>query len=147
MPRSLAKYLALPIASAALAAGGCRVLGSVDVDVFAWEGDLVAIAGDAPGGSVAALSQNGRTIASIRITDGPMGEHVFDWRIRAGSCASPGSPLGGAATYPAIEHSAPGNSSAETVLGDTMPDSRSYHAVLIRSADGTEVACGDFRRV
>lgn len=147
MFRSLGNHLVVPVACAALLAGGCRVLGSVDVEVFAWEGEFVPVAGDAPGGSVAALTQSGRTLASIQISDGPMGDHVFHWRIRAGSCASPGAGLGGAATYPALEHSAPGTTTAETVLGDTMPDTRSYHAVLIRAGDGVEVACADFQRV
>lgn len=141
------KYLFVPVVSAALAAGGCRVLGSVDVNVFAWEGELVPVAGEAPHGTVAALTQNGRTFASIQVTDGPMGEHVFDWRIRAGSCAEPGAVLGGAATYPPIEHSAPGTTTSEAVFGDTMPDTRSYHAVLSRSEDGAELACADLQRV
>lgn len=135
--------IALP---ALVLAGGCRVLGSVDVSVVAWEAELVPTA-SAPTGSAAALSQSGRTQASIQISGGAAGERTYGWRIRAGRCASPGQVIGGAAAYPEMAHAPPATTTADAILSDPMPGGRAYHAVLIRLEDDAEVACGDLQRV
>lgn len=139
-----ASVLCLALASSSVA--GCRVLGSVDVAVVAWEADLVGAIG-APSGSVAALSQGDEVRASIRISNGPEEPTVYRWRIRRGSCSSPGPVVGGLAQYPDLEHEPPPSTSANAFLREGMPDGRSYNAVLLRAADDVEVACGQFTRV
>ena len=146
MQQTLRTAALLSLALATPSAAGCRVLGSVDVAVIAWEADLVGALG-APSGSVAALSQGDEVRASIRIQDGPQQAAVYDWRIRRGSCSSPGPVIGGLAQYPSLDHEPPGSTSVDTRLREAMPDGRSYHAVLSRAADGQEVACGQFPRV
>lgn len=131
---------------AVLVAGGCRVLGGVDLSVDAWEGDLIASTGMLTG-SAAALSQAGRTNASIQINGGPEDAGLYGWRIRTGSCSSPGALIGGLAQYPDLDVEAGGAASADAVLNEAMPGGRNYHVVIIRAADGAEVACGQLQRV
>lgn len=136
-----------PLFLAVTATGGCNgVLGGVDVSIVAWEGELISST-SAPSGRAAALSQSGRTDASIQISGGPDDDGLYSWRIRTGSCASPGSLIGGLAQYPDLALEGGGSVSANAVLTDGMPAGRNYHVVLIRGADDAEVACGQLQRV
>lgn len=138
--------LAFSLSLALVAVGGCRVLGGVDVSVDAWEGDLIASTGTLTG-SAAALSQGGRTNASIQIGGGPEDAGLYGWRIRTGSCSSPGALIGGAAQYPDLDVEAGGTATADAILTEAMPGGRNYHVVIIRAADNAEVACGQLQRV
>lgn len=126
-------------------------LGCSDVQgpsTTAWEGTLVPVdKATRFGGRVAAVSEASRTRASITIQKAePSATH--SWRLRAGSCDSPGELVGGVASYPELFVGASGTASAEAVLSETLRADGDYHAVVLEETDsGAVIACGALERV
>lgn len=148
MPKTYRAGVLVATAASLALLSACRVLGSVDVSVVAWEGDIIPPDGvAAPSGIAAALSQGGITHASIEISGGPEGSAIYQWRIRGGSCADPGALVGGPAQYTDLEHESPGSTTEDAVLSDRMIEDRTYNVVLLRADHAAEIACGQLERI
>jgi len=96
------------------------------------------------GGQVAAVTQFGRTEASIHITDAEA-DHTYSWRIDAGTCVSQGETQGGVATYPLLTPGASGSAASDAVLATVFrPDGEFAARVILQGDAGAEtvVACG-----
>ena len=80
-----------------------------------WEGNLTPVPPATVGGSVAAVTQLGRTEASVQIRDAEPGA-VFSWHIDSGTCRAPGQTQGGQATYPPLTSGENGTASTNAIL-------------------------------
>ena len=104
---SLALLLALPLAD-------CT--SGTEPVLTLWEGTLAPSVAGGITGTVAAVTQFGRTLVSIEIRQGQEGA-TYGWRINAGSCQSAGALQGGAAVYaPLVADEAGAATSAEGKL-------------------------------
>lgn len=112
-----------------------------------WEGDLEPVPPATVGGIVAAVTQFGRTEASVHITDAEP-ESSYIWRIASGTCQGAGETQGGAAAYPPLTAGPSGSASAEAVLSAEFRPNRDYAAwVLVAEGGGEQaVACGPLRQ-
>jgi hypothetical protein len=109
-----------------------------------WEADLEPVPPAIVGGQVAAVTQFGRTHASIQITHGEPGS-TYAWRLNAGTCASVGETQGGEAAYPILTAGESGSASADAVLSAVFrPDQVLVARVILQSEGNQEtvVACG-----
>lgn len=141
-PRCCHRGAALLLACAALV--GC--VGGVSNDQTAWQAELVGPP-TGVGGSIAALSQPGRTHASVGIQRGMPGQR-YAWRLEQGSCQTPGTIVGAAAVYPTMTAGEDGSAAAEAYLSRTLGSGPYTGRVLLVSADGSQssVACGVLQR-
>lgn len=117
-----------------------------------WEAELEPIAPEPSlTGSAAAISRESTTEAGIEVRGGEAGER-WVWRIREGSCQTPGSNLGDADAYPVLEAediSEPGTPGAEvtaadeTILTTTLDTDSDYH-VTVAAEESPEalLSCG-----
>lgn len=140
------KRSALPALLALSLATGC----STDINLpetTAWEGTLISLDVTNPlRGSIAALSRGATTRASIQITNAEPAAR-YAWRIRSGSCDSPGERVGGLAAYPDLTASATGSASDEAILSETLRPDGAYHAVVLEVPDSDRIiACGNLER-
>jgi hypothetical protein len=113
-----------------------------------WEGDLEPVLPATVGGMVAAVSQFGRTEASIQITDAEAG-HTYFWRIDSGTCQGAGETQGGVAAYPPLTPGQAGMASTDAVLSTVFKPDRDFAArVYLSGGGGGEqvVACGPLRQ-
>lgn len=119
-----------------------------------WEAELEPVAPDpAPSlsGSAAAISRETTTEAGIEVRGGEAGDR-WVWRIREGSCQTPGSDLGGADAYPVLEAEdvsepdTPGaqiTASDETILTTTLDADSDYHVTVAAEETPEELlSCG-----
>jgi hypothetical protein len=93
---------------------------------------------------VAAVTQFGRTEASIHITDAEP-DSTYSWRIDAGTCDASGKTQGGVATYPLLTPGASGSAATDAVLAAVFrPDHDFAARVILQGPGGAEtvVACG-----
>lgn len=108
----------------------------------AWQGDLIAVDSANPlTGTVAAVSEGNRTEAGIDISHAQPGS-VYAWRIRAGTCETPGAVVGGMAAYHELTADESGRAADETVLSTTLRSRNQYHGVVM-DATAAIVACGE----
>lgn len=120
--------------------------------VLAWEGDLAANGPSGVSGSVAVVSQYGRTEMSILVEGAETGA-TYRWRVNEGGCGASGADgelVGGAATYPTITIQTGSSASANANTGGMLDEDGVYAArVLSTSAASGEivVACGELERV
>lgn len=142
VPRGLLALLLFP-----LLLEGCS---SVTAPVLtSWEGTLAPILPHTLGGRVAALTQFGRTQATIQIEEGEP-EVSYGWRIEAGTCQEAGMVQGGAAAYPPLIPSEGGTAAAETTLSEIFKSGGHFAVkVFLSSGGGGEVivACGELVQV
>jgi hypothetical protein len=113
-----------------------------------WEGDLEPVPPATVGGLVAAVSQFGRTEASIRVTDAEPGE-TYLWRIDSGTCQEAGETQGGVAAYPPLTPGQSGTASTDAVLASVFRADRDFAArVFLAGGAGEDrvVACGPLRQ-
>lgn len=134
-----------------LALGSASILAAcsspTDTTPLAWEAELSALGPAGPTGSVALLSQYGRTDASIAI-EGALPDTTYGWRINAGTCDEEGAILGGQAVYPSLTTDADGEGGRDATIGGSPGASTPYAARLLLPADGgSVVACGELARV
>lgn len=112
-----------------------------------WEGDLVPVLPATVGGQVAAVSQFGRTEASIQITDAEP-NRTYSWRIDSGTCQGTGTVQGGPAAYPPLTAGGSGTGSANAVLAGVFKPNQQFAARVLRAdgaGAGEVVACGDLQ--
>ena len=120
--------------------------------VLAWEGDLNANGPGGVSGSVAVVSQYGRTEMSILVEGAETGA-TYRWRVNQGGCGASGAEgelVGGAATYPAITIQTGSSASANANTGGMLDEDGAYSARVLHTtaASGeTVVACGELERV
>ncbi len=134
-----------------LAIGSAAILAAcsspTDTAPLAWEGELSALGPAGPTGSVALLSQYGRTDASIAI-EGARPDTTYGWRINAGTCDEEGTILGGQAVYPSLATDADGEGARDASIGGAPGAGTPYAArVLLPADNGSVVACGELTRV
>lgn len=135
---------AIPLAALCLAAA-CT--SATDVSVSAWEGTLTGIGPSGVSGSVAMVSQYGRTDVSILLS-AALPDTTYGWRINRGTCTDEGDLLGGLAVYQDLDTNSEGTVSRETTLSAVPQPGGSYAArVLLPSGTGQVVACGELARV
>ena len=114
-----------------------------------WEGTLAPSFPHTLGGRAAALTQFGRTQASIQIEEGEP-EVSYGWRIEAGTCQEAGVVQGGAASYPPLIPSEGGTASGEAILSEIFKSGGQFAVkVFLSSGGGGEeiVACGELVQI
>lgn len=115
----------------------------------AWEGVLQPVLPAVVHGSVAVLSETGRSEASILIRDGKPGAS-YRWRIRRGSCEIAGDIVGGRAQYPVLSPGPSGEAGADASLSRMLDRDGEYAGwVQLEFVAGQEeeVACGELVRL
>lgn len=119
-----------------------------DPTPLVWEAELLPRTPAGVSGSVAVLSQAGRTEASILIENAEPAT-AYDWRINAGSCDDEGTVAGGQAVYPAVTTGAGGSGTEETSFAELLEANGAYAARVVVAGNGgaTVVACGELGRV
>lgn len=150
MDQAIAPLVALRRRAGFLACGAlatlaaCVDLGSAE-PAITWEAELVP-ALDQPelGGQAALVAQLSRTDAGIGIRGAQPGA-THTWRVRMGTCATPGEGIGPESDYPQLVVNELGEASAEMQIGHRLTTDTSYHAEVRASpTDTTRIACGNF---
>ncbi len=98
-------------------------------------------------GTAGAVTQSGRTEATIQIRKATAGE-TYDWRIDSGTCSDAGQIQGGTALYPPLTADGSGTASADAGLPGVL-DPGSHYAVRVfrtGSGGGEVAACGELQR-
>jgi hypothetical protein len=109
-----------------------------------WEADLAPVAPSSVNGAAAAVTQFGRTQASIEIEQAEPGV-TYGWRIEAGTCQTPGVIQGGVAVYEPLVAGEAGRATAEAGISVEFRSGSSFAVRVFRPAGGggeTIVACG-----
>lgn len=134
-----------------LAAGIPLVLGSCSSAtapvLTTWEGTLVPEPPYVVTGRVAAVTQFGRTSASVQLQEGNP-DLTYGWRINEGSCQAEGDLQGGPASYPPLNPSDFGTASGEATMAEVFREGDVYAVRVFLAAGGGEeiVACGELSR-
>jgi hypothetical protein len=125
------------------ATAACVNLNS-DFVTTVWETQLTPeLAYPGLAGQAAALSRRDGTDAGISI-EGAQSGAVHAWRIRMGTCASPGASIGPATDYPDLVVDLAGRAETETRLGPRLAIENAYLVEVVESpTDETRIACGD----
>ena len=112
-----------------------------------WEGSIEPMRPGAPRGSLAALSQAGRTNTSLQLTLGQAGT-TYAWRIQSGSCTEPGETVGGRAAYPTMVPGPDGSATDDTSLSRELSPDGTYAGwiYVVSGEEETAVSCGDLLR-
>jgi hypothetical protein len=117
-------------------------------DPLLWQADLVAESvADEMQGSVAMVAGTNTSIG-IGIFNGPA-ENTLRWVVRSGRCATTGTPVAPASTFPNMTVSAEGEAGAETTLRRRLDGNAEYAAEVFFVTDATPIraACADLERV
>lgn len=105
-----------------------------------WTGSLDPLGGSGITGTVGAVSQGGRTSATVEIRKATAGE-TYGWRIDTGVCGGSGEIQGGAALYPDLTADEGGSASAEAGLSSVLKSGSPYAGKVFRVEGGEIVAC------
>lgn len=122
----------------------CVDLAASDAAPTLWETALSPEIGypDLTGQAAAVSRAQGTTIGIAIHGAEPGAQHT--WKMRIGSCATPGQGIGLDTDYPALVVDGAGDASAEVALGPRLALGNSYHVeVRVSAADSSRVACGD----
>lgn len=96
-------------------------------------GDLEMFADKAPNTTFVEMAQRNDTPGAVRT-----------WRVRYGTCVTPGQVFGDSAAYPVIRISKDGKGVGTVTLRLALPDTGGFHvAVAASPRDSRRVACGD----
>jgi hypothetical protein len=112
-----------------------------------WEATLSPVSGSVVTGTAGAVTQSGRTAATIQIRKATAGE-TYGWRIDSGTCSATGQIQGGAALYPPLSPDGSGTASADAGLPGAFDPGSHYAARVYRMGAGSGeeiVACGDLQ--
>lgn len=143
----------LPRLSVCLLAGvavpGC-VNPAEPLPVILWEADLVPEGG---GASIFLVGQAAMVANQIDSQIG-IGISVLDsgvsprWRVRQGSCQSPGQAVATDEFFPTLLPNSEGDANAEIRIFQRLPPERSYMAEVFLVEGGSEsrMACGEMAR-
>jgi hypothetical protein len=115
-----------------------------DDGLVAWEADLAPVAPSSVNGSAAAVTQFGRTQASIQIRQAEP-DVTYGWRIETGTCQAPGDVQGGAAAYAPLVASEAGQATADAGISIEFRSGSSFAVRVFLPLEGggeTIVACG-----
>ena len=118
---------------------------STEPAVTLWEATLSPVLPGGLTGQVAAVTQFGRTEASIEIHQAETGQ-TYGWRIQSGTCQSAGVLQGGAAVYPILTPDEAGNAGADVILSAVFRRRSTFAARVYQDlpGGGEEIlACGD----
>lgn len=130
----------------AMVFGGTGCGDSTGPLITAWKATLVAVRPYEVRGRAAALTQAGRTQATISIEGADSGvPHA--WRIERGTCAAPGELQGGPASYPVLLPGGSGSASAEASIANLFHSGQSFIVRVLRSPEGETpqtAACAAF---
>ena len=114
-----------------------------------WEGNLEPVLPHIISGQVAAVSQFGRTQASIQIERAEI-DVTYGWRIETGNCQGSGQIQGGVAVYPQLNPDEVGTAGGETTLSTVFESGSTFAARLFRVLEGGAeqvAACADLREL
>lgn len=126
---------------------GCST--STEPENTYWEGTLLPVLPSAVTGVAAAVTQFGRTDASVEIREAEVGV-LYGWRIDSGTCEAQGLIQGGIAAYPLIEPDESGIGSGNAVLSSVFISGGPYAARVYLPINGggqEVVACGKLEEV
>ena len=146
------------LGSAALLLNGCSLDVAEPTQVL-WEATLEPLPPEGGlQGTSAAVSREFNTEVGIEVTGGEVGDRWI-WRVREGTCGSPGPTVGDPADYPVLEAEEdtdspapvpPVGDQAETVLPVSLERGGEYHVSVASMATDTSpsvpLACGNFQR-
>jgi hypothetical protein len=115
-------------------------------DPTVWQATLSPESGSVVRGTAGAVTQSGRTAATIQIRKATAGE-TYGWRVDSGRCSGTGQIQGGAALYPPLIPDGSGTASADAGLPGVFDPGSAYAARVFRVGSGGEevVACGDLQ--
>ncbi|HEU0300162.1 MAG TPA: hypothetical protein VFR37_11925 [Longimicrobium sp.] len=113
---------------------------------IAFEARLLNRTGDGVTGQVAAVTQHRNTQAGMDVTGAEATQ--YGWQINNGTCAAPGSIVGGRGNYPDVTTDADGRGTIErTFVAELLTTDRDYHAVIVDAATRqTIIACGELEQ-
>jgi hypothetical protein len=114
-----------------------------------WEGTLEPVRPHTLRGRGVAITQFGRTKASVQIEEGEP-EVSYGWRIDSGSCQEAGEIQGGAAVYRPLVPSEGGSATADATLSQLFETGDHYALkVYLPTGGGGEeiVACGELVQI
>lgn len=108
-----------------------------------WEATLDPVLPSPVSGTVAAVTDAGRTQIGIQIREAEPGV-TYRWRVDTGTCEAAGQLQGGLASYPSLVPGSSGTASAEAIISAVFSSGSSYAARVAREENGGEVvvACG-----
>jgi hypothetical protein len=125
--------------------GACS--SATEPTVTLWEGTLSPTVAGGITGTVAAVSQFGRTQVSVEIRQAEAGSS-YGWRIESGSCQAPGQIQGGTAVYPPLEPGEAGTASENAVIGRVFKSGSLLIARVYQTLQGggeEVLACGSLQ--
>ena len=133
-----------PAAAILLALPLTTCSSATDPVTTVWSGTLASVGASIITGTVGAVTQGGRTSATVQIRKGTPGE-TYGWRIDSGSCGGSGQIQGGTALYPGLTADPSGSASADAGLSAILTQGSSYAARVFRGSGAGEeiVACGE----
>ena len=120
---------------------------STEVNYSFWEGTLVPLGDNMETGLAAAVTQFGRTEASIELRQGEA-EALYGWYLQAGTCEMEGTILGGIASYPLVQADEAGTGNRSALLSTRLQPGSAYAVTVYRALDTGEdmpVACGNLQ--
>jgi hypothetical protein len=144
----------IPLLLAAVALLGPGVTGCVDpadpLPVIIWEADLV------PDGSASSVFLAGQAAMVANQIDTQIGIGISlleagvssRWRVRQGSCDTPGQPVATDDVFPPLLPNSEGDATADVRIFQRVPPERSYMAEVFLVEAGSEdrLACGELIR-
>lgn len=131
----------------ALAATAAACSDITYTDPVALQGRIISRTEDGVFGQAAAVSQFRNTEAGIDVTGASL--TTYGWQINHGTCAQPGSILGGRGNYPDVTTTDRGTGQIQrTFVSEILRGDEEYHAVIVDAATRQRVlACGDLSEV
>jgi hypothetical protein len=136
--------LLLSLALACVPAAACSDI--TYTTPIAFEARLLNRTGDGVTGQVAAVTQHRNTQAGMDVTGNEATR--YGWQINNGTCAQPGSIVGGRGNYPDVTTDADGRGTIErTFVSELLTTDRDYHAVIVDAATRQIIiACGELEQ-
>ena len=136
------RVLYAAMAALLLTSSACSEVTAPEITL--WEGSLSPEAPATVAGTTAAVSQFGRTLASVRIRQATEGVD-YRWGIFTGTCAAPGTLQGGTALYPLLTPDAAMTAEGETSLPGQLSAGGQYVVQVLEIGEGgseARAACG-----
>lgn len=121
---------------------------AVEPSLTTWEGNLLPVFPSTVTGQVAAVTQFGRTTASIQIMEAEP-EVTYGWRINLGTCEEEGLIRGGVAVYQPLNPGELGSAEGAAVMDVPFRDGQQLATRVFRSDGGSGevvVACGELEQ-
>ena len=120
---------------------------STEVGYSFWEGTLVPLGDHMETGLAAAVTQFGRTEASVEIRQAEA-DALYGWYLQNGTCDMGGNILGGVASYPLVQTDEAGTGNMSALVSTRLRPGSAYAVRVYRPLDSGEempVACGNLQ--